>query len=132
MFHRSEDILDLSISAGEIILTSGDEISRVENTIERIAKAYGAIRVDAFATPLGIFVTVQDGEGICSTQVRRIRKASNDLDRLDRVNSLSREIHRCQIPMENAKKEIKKIQKTQKKVGPENFIASGIIGTSFA
>ena len=37
-------ILDL----GETMLVSGAEVNRVEDTVQRIAKAYGCDRVDVF------------------------------------------------------------------------------------
>ena len=45
----NEDIAFIALEIGEHIQRSGGEISRVEDTIKRICKAYGAIHVDAFA-----------------------------------------------------------------------------------
>lgn len=132
MNNRSEDILDLALAAGEIILVSGGEIYRVENTIERIGIAYGAQRVDAFATPTGILTTVLDSQGNCCTRVRRIHKVENDLTRLERTNDLSRRIARGQVPMCTARAELREIKELPKPPRSLKFLASGFIGSSFA
>ena len=43
----------LAIRAGTIMMKSGAEIYRVEDTIERICKACGIEYVNVFATPTG-------------------------------------------------------------------------------
>ena len=90
----AEEILYCAMSIGEQLLISGAEVGRVEDTIRRICLAYGAERVDVFSITSSI-VTTMYGEafGTC-TQTRRVSGMANDLDRLDRLNQLSRQI--CQ------------------------------------
>ena len=54
--------LDAAALAGEILLESGAEIFRVEDTIYRIAAAYGVEEAEAFVLSSGIFLT-SEGEG---------------------------------------------------------------------
>lgn len=51
-------ILLLAVHAGEIMMKSGAEIYRVEDTIKRICNAGNITYVNVFATPTGIFVTM--------------------------------------------------------------------------
>ena len=44
-------VLDAAALAGEILLESGAEIFRVEDTIYRIAAAYGVEEAEAFVPP---------------------------------------------------------------------------------
>ncbi len=89
---EAEEILYCAMTIGEQILSSGGEAGRVEDTIRRICLAYGADRVDVFSITSSIITTMYgDDFGIC-TQTRRVTGMVNDLDRLDRLNQLSREI----------------------------------------
>lgn len=88
--NQSQKILHCAMSIGELLLTSGAEVGRVEDTIRRICMAYGATRVDVFSITSSI-VTTMYGEGFEScTQTRRVRSIKNDFTRLDRLNQLSR------------------------------------------
>lgn len=95
MIHQREityEYLSLALDVGERILKSGGEVSRVEDTITRICKAYGMERVDVF-TITGMIVATVKGESFGTiTQTRRILEQSYDLHRLERLNQLSREI----------------------------------------
>lgn len=87
---QSQKILHCAMSIGELLLTSGAEVGRVEDTIRRICTAYGAARVDVFSITSSI-VTTMYGEGFEScTQTRRVRSIKNDFTRLDKLNQLSR------------------------------------------
>lgn len=50
------EALDVAALAGDILLASGAEIFRVEETIFRIARAYGVESSDAFVLSSGIFL----------------------------------------------------------------------------
>ena len=53
----SRRILELAIKAGEILLYNGGEIFRVQETMLRIAKAYGAEYFHVYIVSTGIFAT---------------------------------------------------------------------------
>ena len=50
----TREALDVASLAGDILLASGAEIFRVEETIDRIARAYGVNSSDAFELSSGI------------------------------------------------------------------------------
>ncbi len=86
------------LDVGEIMLVSGAEVNRVEDTVQRMAKAYGCSRVDVFTITSSIVVTAhRDGE--IYTQTRRIREYHNDIARIEACNALSRSV--CNQPMED-------------------------------
>ena len=43
---RPEQTLSAVLDAGELLLTSGAEAARVEDTMRRLARAYGFVRAD--------------------------------------------------------------------------------------
>jgi uncharacterized membrane protein YjjP (DUF1212 family) len=84
-------VLYLALSIGEGLLISGAEISRVEDTICRICKAYGAEEIDVFAITSSIVVSICKGQEVV-TQTRRIHDTEYNLHRLEQWNQLSRSI----------------------------------------
>lgn len=88
------NLLSASLDIGEQMQVSGAEIYRVEDCIQRICRAYGATDVDVFTITSSIVLTIQDPSGNRWTQTRRIEKAENNLELVDQLNKLSREM--CQ------------------------------------
>lgn len=89
---EANEFLYMALDIGEQMLISGAEVSRVEDSIQRICKAYGAKRVDVFTITASIVVTMYSEEFGPITQTRRITGQEFDLHRLDCLNQLSREI----------------------------------------
>ena len=56
--NREKEVMEVSLQAGHLLLENGAEISRVEETIERICRYYGVCSGNAFVLTNGIFVTV--------------------------------------------------------------------------
>ncbi|HWI63638.1 MAG TPA: threonine/serine exporter family protein [Symbiobacteriaceae bacterium] len=83
-------VLSVVAAAGELLLRSGAEVARVEDTVARIAQAYGHPDVEIYATPTGIFITL--GSDRHMTAIRRIEGRTFALDRVSAVNALSREL----------------------------------------
>lgn len=88
----NEEILTCAINIGEQLLISGAEISRVEDTIQRICTAYGVKKSHIFSIASSIIVTLETEEGKYLTQTRRIHSYGTNMWRLDRLNNLSRKI----------------------------------------
>lgn len=87
-----DEILNLVIMAGEILLTNGAETYRVEDTVERIGRAAGMKSVEPFATPTVIVVTLENPHGFVRTKVRRIRERGISLNKVAVVNDISRQM----------------------------------------
>jgi len=92
--------LSLAMEIGERLLVSGAEISRVEDTITRVCRAYGARRVDVFTITSSIVVTAWGAEEVPFTQTRRVTGMAFNLTALSELNALSRKI--CAQRPENA------------------------------
>lgn len=85
-------LLQAILDIAEEMLVCGAEVSRVEDSIERMCAAYGCTRVNAFIITSNIQVTFEDPEGNIVTQIRRIIRNNVDFDKLDYLNDLSRYI----------------------------------------
>jgi len=102
-------IAKIALDLGAEILKCGGEIGRVEDTIERICKAYGASRVDVFAITSLIILTVTMPDGSFATNNKRVKEQSTDLCRLEKLNALSRDICKNTPPTEEIESQIREI-----------------------
>lgn len=103
---EANELLYMALDIGEQMLHSGAEVSRVEDTIDRICKAYGAQRVDVFTITASIVVTMYSEDFGPITQTRRITGQEFDLHRLDCLNQLSREICAQKLSLEEIRQRI--------------------------
>nr|WP_272945322.1 threonine/serine exporter family protein [Paenibacillus gorillae] len=84
------DILRICLLAGKIMLQNGGETSRVEDTMMRIAAAYGYDNSHSYVTPTGILFAI-DGTAP-ATRLIRISERSTNLQKVTIVNDISRRI----------------------------------------
>ena len=88
---RLERLTASLMDMGEAMITGGGEISRAEDTLKRLGRAYGAIRADIFAINSVITATFEFPGGRECTMTRRITVGeSTDMTRLEQLNQLSR------------------------------------------
>ena len=124
--------LSVLIKMGEALQNSGAEVFRVEDTLNRIAAAYGAEEVNVFVITSSIVVTLTMPGLPPQTQTRRLRHASgNDLLALEELNALSRCICAAPPPVEEFQAQLDAIlaQKADAKV---HLAGSVLAASSFA
>ena len=112
MDHINErELLHCLMDLGEVMVKSGAETNRVEDTLNRMGKAYGAVRMDVFAITSSMVVSMQMEGGKEWTLTRRIRKpAVMDFTRLECCNALSRRCCSEVMDLDTLSEEIKKIR----------------------
>ena len=93
-------VLAAILDIGELLLESGAEVMRVEDTITRLCQAYGFLRSDVFTITSSIVLTVQMEGGRVMTQTRRVRTRQTDLGAVEKLNALSREVCARRMPVE--------------------------------
>jgi len=81
---------ELCLLAGKIILQSGGETYRVEDTMTRIAAACGFPDSQSFVTPTGIIFAIGGSNPV--TRLVRISDRSTDLSKVTLANEISRKI----------------------------------------
>ena len=106
---QTADLMEIVLKAGEIMLTSGAEIYRVEETIIRICNSY-SVQCESFVLPTGIFISIWNEDSSMHTAFKRIRQRTVDLNRIDRVNAFSRSLKDSQLNYENAAKYLADIE----------------------
>ncbi|ABR48518.1 protein of unknown function DUF1212 [Alkaliphilus metalliredigens QYMF] len=122
-------IVVLALFAGEIMLKSGAETYRVEDTINRICKSRGFHYVECFVTPTGIFVSVDskgEDQGEIISYIKRIKSRSINLNKISEVNDFSRRFVGSEIPIEEGMKQLRLIDKIKPYPPYLRSIAGGI------
>jgi len=90
--HDTHEITNVCLLAGKIMLQCGAETYRVEDTMARIASAYGIPDSHSFSTPTAILFSPEGGGTTTSTRLLRISQRSTDLQKVTLVNDISRKI----------------------------------------
>lgn len=103
-------VVKLSILAGEIMLASGAETNRVEDTMRRILQSHELEDIDAYSTTTGIFATASQGSDII-TMMKRVKRKGNNFTKVALVNDLSRRFVAQQIDIESALLTLRDIEK---------------------
>jgi len=85
-----DEIIQVCLLAGKIMLQNGGETYRVEDTMTRIAASYGIPNSHSFVTPTGILFAA-DGSAP-QAMLTRISERSTDLRKVTIVNDISRKI----------------------------------------
>ncbi|XQY91794.1 threonine/serine exporter family protein [Metabacillus sp. HB246100] len=106
--NQAYDIIDVCLLAGKIMLRSGAETYRVEDTMMRIASAYGIEDSHSYVTPTGIIFSIGSKT---PTQLVRIVDRSTDLQKVAKVNAISRQISNGDLSVAEAFTELRIIER---------------------
>ena len=88
----SENITEISLKAGELMLSNGGETYRTEELVVHTAKALGAKDASSFVTPTVVITSFVDKENRHHSAMRRVQNRRVNLRRLSQVNMLSRRL----------------------------------------
>lgn len=126
------EVIKVAVEAGEILLRNGAETYRVEESITKICNGYG-YSCDTFVLPTGIFLTVHSPNQGSETSVRRIRVRSTlNLEKIDRINTFSRNLPDNPCSYDEAMKELNAIKSLDFYPVPVQFICAAIVTFVYA
>lgn len=94
---------DLALLAGMLILENGGETYRAEETVVKLCGAAGCPDSDVIALPTGLFLTLRAEGETARTYVKRVKKRTVDLGKLERVNTCARAFERGEMSSAEAK-----------------------------
>lgn len=128
----NRDVLHKIMIIAQEMTEVGAEISRVEESIDRISCAYGAVRADVFATTSNIIVSVEDENGAIITQTRRIKKRiSNNMEKLHQYNALVRWMASCAPDMAELDARLESVRTSKKYPTWLVILSSAVISAGF-
>lgn len=106
---EAKRVLEIALCAGQMLIGNGAESYRVEETIERICKAFN-LQCECMVTAKGVFISIVDENEEKITSLKKVRARRVDLYRIELVNSFSRDIQGGDMTYEEAKKILKDIE----------------------
>jgi uncharacterized membrane protein YjjP (DUF1212 family) len=104
----TDKVMELCLKAGKIMLESGAETYRVEDTMMRIAASFGIRESHSYVTPTGIIFSIE-GE-LTKTKLIRVTERTTDLEKIAEVNSISRKISSGDLSLDEAYQSLKEIE----------------------
>lgn len=125
-----KNVVEIATTIGEMLLSSGAEIYRVEESMKRISNAYG-YEFESFVMPTGFSATGKGINGEVITCVKRIKDRTVDLHRIEYLNDLSRRIESDKPGYEAVLKEIEKINNIPYFKYWLRILSSGFVALSF-
>lgn len=124
----SEDVLEVASEAGHILLENGAEISRVEDTMERISSHYGVHTGHFFVLSNGIFTTSSSNK---YANVEFIPIRGIQLSKVVEVNRLSYRIAADKVSLTQARAELDAIRDEPMKPAWEQIVGSAFGASGF-
>lgn len=120
-----KEVLGLALFLGELMLINGAETYRVEDTIIRVCNSRGFNHINVFTSPTVIIISDYKFDGY--SFLKTIKSRSIDLQKISLLNDFSRKfVSNKEITVEEAKKEIKKINRTESYSELTQYISTGI------
>lgn len=105
--------MDTAVLAGKIMLESNAESYRVEDTVTRILNKTGLEMTDALAFSTGLVATLDSPNMHAITVVKRITERTTNLNRVSRVNAVSRNFIEDKLTLQEAYAALQNIDEIQ-------------------
>jgi len=129
---EQRELINCLLDMGQLLLDCGAEISRVEDTLSRMAAAYGSTHADVFVITSIISISIEFSSKEVLTETRRIYSSSGtDFFRLEKLNSISRNCCISPMPIAELKRALEKIAHGRKPLKVV-LVGSALAAGSFA
>lgn len=124
---------ELIADAGVVLLRNGAETYRTSETMEYMGESLGCKKMDIFVIPSTVMVSLTTHEGDSATIIRKINNRTINLDRVVRMNDLSRSMTMGDCSFEEARQQVDNIRRERTGFSTQASIAfSGLVGIGFA
>lgn len=104
-------LADTAMLAGEIMLQSGAETYRVEDTMQRILDTSGAEITEVLVLSTALMLTVEDSENRTVSKMMRISERGTNLGNICEVNGLSRKFCAGKLELSEMYESLKLLKK---------------------
>jgi len=104
----ANEVVDTCLLAGRLMIEGGSEMYRVEDTVRRIAYNSGQRNSASFTTLTGVMMSIK-GQPV--TQFGAVNHRGIDMEKVDRVNTLSRRYGNKELTLNELKDELEKLDK---------------------
>lgn len=126
-----EKVFELVVLAGEILLESGAEIVRVEDTMKRMADAFELENFDSYVLTSGLFASSDGDERKLYSRIKGVPNAGTHFAKIDAVNDISRHLVAHQYTIEEAFEKMNEIKKMPPYSSALHTIGAGLGASGF-
>ena len=126
---EENSVLFVACYRGRLILQNGRETYRTEETIRRTCEHYG-IKANSFATLNTIITSIDSFDGKRYSKVDRIDSRTLNLDKVDRLNHIARNLDEYKIS--EVKEKIMEIEAENKMDFKKKVLGNVLVGSAFA
>ncbi len=126
-----QQLLDVSVKIGELLLRCEAEIYRVEESVSRLLEAYGCPDRSVFAIPSFLIVTIKDEQNRPITQSVRILERNINLSQIHQVNHLCRQLCMNKPPLPEVAKKLQDLECPRCSPLVMQILMAGLVGLSF-
>ncbi len=125
-------VLECALNGAHILLENGAETYRAEELALRVCQRFGIADTQVLALPTGAFITLTQAGEVPVSGLRRVKKRTTDLKRVDDALRVSREISRGEMPLDEGIRAFAEI--AQKRGGGRirGLIAASVSSACFA
>ena len=126
-----QQLLNTVMQAGYVLLKNGAEIYRVEESMQRLCQAYGLEKPEVFAISSCILLSFQDGEGQNYSRIKRVLERGTDLNKVEKLNTLCREVCADPPPLEVFTARLNEIEEGRCYSFPWQIAAFSVVSAGF-
>ncbi len=116
--------VDVIMLAGTLLLQSGSETYRVEDTMIRIAHSQGIIDCNALAMPVAIFFSIENTN---VSRMKRNLKTNYNIEKVCDVNQVSRQLVTGEISLQEAFDELNRLKVKELPYNNKQLIAAATL-----
>jgi len=127
---KIDQALSLSTKVGRMVLESGGETYRVEESIRHICCGMGFCNAQVMSIPTGVTIAIKDN-GEHHASVERVQKRGVNLARLAAVNDISRHVSLGNLSYEQAMQQLDALEHPQKDRRYISMFSSGAAAAGF-
>jgi len=120
----------LILQLAKLLMESGAEVYRVEESISRMCAAYGILSAEVYATTSNIIVSIPI-ENEMITHTCRIRRMSNNIEQVTQLNALVREISNTAPDADTISTRLEQIRTVPQYPTPVIIFFYGFIAAAF-
>ena len=131
MMRDLKEVLDLVSRMALILLGSGAEISRVEETLQRMADHFEVDKIDMFVIANGLFVNMKRNDEDEHVKIQYVPDVSANMADICKVNALSRALSENCCSFEEALRIVEEIERYSCKRQYLLVVASGVGAAAF-
>lgn len=129
---KMNELLDMATYAGKLLIESGAEIYRVEETMVRLCTSFPEVEeAESFVTTTGIMFSVTVNQ-TTSTKILRVHTRGVDLNCIDKINNLSREAARQSFTLEELNQKLHSIEREERYSFSTTLLFSALSAGGFA